>query len=167
MIGVETLNTRYYFELNGKKLMHRVAYDFDSEKKASEYFLKNIQMYRNLYWENVNNFILVREEIIAMRKMIRRMEPVKYIIGVDTEIGELYVGMTTLNETEVPYLSPIKSDILNTNYFTSKELAESVIDEYKIALKPYYKETILNNLKVIKVEEEVYNIWQKLIIILA
>nr|DAF93209.1 MAG TPA: hypothetical protein [Myoviridae sp. ctcyQ27] len=158
MIGVETLNTRYYFELNGKKLMHRVAYDFDSEKKASEYFLKNIQMYRNLYGENVNNFILVREEIIAMRKMIRRMEPVKYIIGVDTEIGELYVGMTTLNETEVPYLSPIKSDILNTNYFTSKELAESVIDEYKIALKPYYKETILNNLKVIKVEEEVYNI---------
>ena len=157
MIGVETLNTRYYFELNGKKLMHRVAYDFDSEKKASEYFLKNIQMYRNLYGENVNNFILVREEIIAMRKMIRRMEPVKYIIGVDTEIGELYVGMTTLNETEVPYLSPIKSDILNTNYFTSKELAESVIDEYKIALKPYYKETILNNLKVIKVEE-VYNI---------
>lgn len=144
MIGVETLNTRYYFELNGKK--------------ASEYFLKNIQMYRNLYGENVNNFILVREEIIAMRKMIRRMEPVKYIIGVDTEIGELYVGMTTLNETEVPYLSPIKSDILNTNYFTSKELAESVIDEYKIALKPYYKETILNNLKVIKVEEEVYNI---------
>ena len=143
MIGVETLNTRYYFELNGKKLMHRVAYDFDSEKKASEYFLKNIQMYRNLYGENVNNFILVREEIIAMRKMIRRMEPVKYIIGVDTEIGELYVGMTTLNETEVPYLSPIKSDILNTNYFTSKELAESVIDEYKIALKPYYKETIL------------------------
>lgn len=115
-------------------------------------------MYRNLYGENVNNFILVREEIIAMRKMIRRMEPVKYIIGVDTEIGELYVGMTTLNETEVPYLSPIKSDILNTNYFTSKELAESVIDEYKIALKPYYKETILNNLKVIKVEEEVYNI---------
>lgn len=158
MIGVETLNTRYYFELNGKKLMHRVAYDFDSEKKASEYFLKNIQMYRNLYGENVNNFILVREEIIAMRKMIRRMEPVKYIIGVDTEIGELYVGMTTLNETEVLYLSPIKSDILNTNYFTSKELAESVIDEYKIALKPYYKETILNNLKVIKVEEEVYNI---------
>lgn len=158
MIGVETLNTRYYFELNGKKLMHRVAYDFDSEKKASEYFLKNIQMYRNLYGENVNNFILVREEIIAMRKMIRRMEPVKYIIGVDTEIGELYVGMTTLNETEVPYLSPIKSDILNTNYFTSKELAESVIDEYKIALKPYYKETILNNLKVIKVEEEAYNI---------
>jgi hypothetical protein len=158
MIGVETLNTRYYFELNGKKLMHRVAYDFDSEKKASEYFLKNIQMYRNLYGENVNNFILVREEIIAMRKMIRRMEPVKYIIGVDTEIGELYVGMTTLNETEVPYLSPIKSDILNTNYFTSKELAESVIDEYKIALKPYYKETILSNLKVIKVEEEVYNI---------
>lgn len=158
MIGVETLNTRYYFELNGKKLMHRVAYDFDSEKKASEYFLKNIQMYRNLYGENVNNFILVREEIIARRKMIRRMEPVKYIIGVDTEIGELYVGMTTLNETEVPYLSPIKSDILNTNYFTSKELAESVIDEYKIALKPYYKETILNNLKVIKVEEEVYNI---------
>lgn len=158
MIGVETLNTRYYFELNGEKLMHRVAYDFDSEKKASEYFLKNIQMYRNLYGENVNNFILVREEIIAMRKMIRRMEPVKYIIGVDTEIGELYVGMTTLNETEVPYLSPIKSDILNTNYFTSKELAESVIDEYKIALKPYYKETILNNLKVIKVEEEVYNI---------
>lgn len=158
MIGVETLNTRYYFELNGKKLMHRVAYDFDSEKKASEYFLKNIQMYRNLYGENVNNFILVREEIIAMRKMIRRMEPVKYIIGVDTEIGELYVGMTTLNETEVPYLSPIKSDILNTNYFTSKELAESVIDEYKIALKPYYKETILNNLKVIKVKEEVYNI---------
>lgn len=158
MIGVETLNTRYYFELNGKKLMHRVAYDFDSEKKASEYFLKNIQMYRNLYGENVNNFILVREEIIAMRKMIRRMEPVKYIIGVDTEIGEPYVGMTTLNETEVPYLSPIKSDILNTNYFTSKELAESVIDEYKIALKPYYKETILNNLKVIKVEEEVYNI---------
>lgn len=158
MIGVETLNTRYYFELNGKKLMHRVAYDFDSEKKASEYFLKNIQMYRNLYGENVNNFILVREEIIARRKMIRRMEPVKYIIGVDTEIGELYVGMTTLNETEVPYLSPIKSDILNTNYFTSKELAESVIDEYKIALKPYYKETILNNLKIIKVEEEVYNI---------
>lgn len=158
MIGVETLNTRYYFELNGEKLMHRVAYDFDSEKKASEYFLKNIQMYRNLYGENVNNFILVREEIIARRKMIRRMEPVKYIIGVDTEIGELYVGMTTLNETEVPYLSPIKSDILNTNYFTSKELAESVIDEYKIALKPYYKETILNNLKVIKVEEEVYNI---------
>lgn len=167
MIGVETLNTRYYFELNGKKLMHRVAYDFDSEKKASEYFLKNIQMYRNLYGEDVNNFILVREEIIAMRRMIRRMEPVKYIIGVDTEIGELYVGMTTLNETEVPYLSPIKSDILNTNYFTSKELAESVIDEYKIALKPYYKETILSNLKVIKVEEEVYNIWQKLIIILA
>lgn len=159
MIGVETLNTRYYFELNGKKLMHRVAYDFDSEKKASEYFLKNIQMYRNLYGEDVNNFILVREEIIAMRRMIRRMEPVKYIIGVDTEIGELYVGMTTLNETEVPYLSPIKSDILNTNYFTSKELAESVIDEYKIALKPYYKETILSNLKVIKVEEEVYNIW--------
>lgn len=158
MIGVETLNTRYYFELNGKKLMHRVAYDFDSEKKASEYFLKNIQMYRNLYGEDVNNFILVREEIIAMRRMIRRMEPVKYIIGVDTEIGELYVGMTTLNETEVPYLSPIKSDILNTNYFTSKELAESVIDEYKIALKPYYKETILSNLKVIKVEEEVYNI---------
>lgn len=158
MIGVETLNTRYYFELNGEKLMHRVAYDFDSEKKASEYFLKNIQMYRNLYGENVNNFILVREEIIAKRRMIRRMEPVKYIIGVDTEIGELYVGMTTLNETEVPYLSPIKSDILNTNYFTSKELAESVIDEYKIALKPYYKETILNNLKVIKVEEEVYNI---------
>ncbi len=158
MIGVETLNTRYYFELNGKKLMHRVAYDFDSEKKASEYFLKNIQMYRNLYGEDVNNFILVREEIIAKRRMIRRMEPVKYIIGVDTEIGELYVGMTTLNETEVPYLSPIKSDILNTNYFTSKELAESVIDEYKIALKPYYKETILNNLKIIKVEEEVYNI---------
>ena len=158
MIGVETLNTRYYFELNGKKLMHRVAYDFDSEKKASEYFLKNIQMYRNLYGEDVNNFILVREEIIAKRRMIRRMEPVKYIIGVDTEIGELYVGMTTLNETEVPYLSPIKSDILNTNYFTSKELAESVIDEYKIALKPYYKETILNNLKVIKVEEEAYNI---------
>lgn len=155
MIGVETLNTRYYFELNGKKLMHRVAYDFDSEKKASEYFLKNIQMYRNLYGEDVNNFILVREEIIARRKMIRRMEPVKYIIGVDTEIGELYVGMTTLNETEVPYLSPIKSDILNTNYFTSKELAESVIDEYKIALKPYYKETILNNLKIIKVEEEI------------
>ena len=140
------------------ELMHRVAYDFDSEKKASEYFLKNIQMYRNLYGEDVNNFILVREEIIAMRRMIRRMEPVKYIIGVDTEIGELYVGMTTLNETEVPYLSPIKSDILNTNYFTSKELAESVIDEYKIALKPYYKETILSNLKVIKVEEEVYNI---------
>ena len=138
--------------------MHRVAYDFDSEKKASEYFLKNIQMSRNLYGEDVNNFILVREEIIAMRRMIRRMEPVKYIIGVDTEIGELYVGMTTLNETEVPYLSPIKSDILNTNYFTSKELAESVIDEYKIALKPYYKETILSNLKVIKVEEEVYNI---------
>lgn len=158
MIGVETLNTRYYFELNGEKLMHRVAYDFDSEKKASEYFLKNIQMYRNLYGEDVNNFILVREEIIAKRRMIRRMEPVKYIIGVDTEIGELYVGMTTLNETEVPYLSPIKSDILNTNYFTSKELAESVIDEYKIALKPYYKETILNNLKVIKVEEDVYNI---------
>lgn len=158
MIGVETLNTRYYFELNGEKLMHRVAYDFDSEKKASEYFLKNIQMYRNLYGEDVNNFILVREEIIAKRRMIRRMEPVKYIIGVDTEIGELYVGMTVLNETEVPYLSPIKSDILNTNYFTSKELAESVIDEYKIALKPYYKETILNNLKVIKVEEEVYNI---------
>lgn len=158
MIGVETLNTRYYFELNGEKLMHRVAYDFDSEKKASEYFLKNIQMYRNLYGEDVNNFILVREEIIAKRRMIRRMEPVKYIIGVDTEIGELYVGMTTLNETEVPYLSPIKSDILNTNYFTSKELAESVIDEYKIALKPYYKETILNNLKIIKVEEEVYNI---------
>lgn len=158
MIGVETLNTRYYFELNGEKLMHRVAYDFDSEKKASEYFLKNIQMYRNLYGEDVNNFILVREEIIAKRRMIRRMEPVKYIIGVDTEIGELYVGMTTLNETEVPYLSPIKSDILNTNYFTSKELAESVIDEYKIALKPYYKETILNNLKVIKVEEEAYNI---------
>lgn len=158
MIGVETLNTRYYFELNGKKLMHRVAYDFDSEKKASEYFLKNIQMYRNLYGEDVNNFILVREEIIAKRRMIRRMEPVKYIIGVDTEIGELYVGMTTLNETEVPYLSPIKSDILNTNYFTSKEMAESVIDEYKIALKPYYKETILSNLKIIKVEEEVYNI---------
>lgn len=155
MIGVETLNTRYYFELNGEKLMHRVAYDFDSEKKASEYFLKNIQMYRNLYGEDVNNFILVREEIIARRKMIRRMEPVKYIIGVDTEIGELYVGMTTLNETEVPYLSPIKSDILNTNYFISKEMAESVIDEYKIALKPYYKETILNNLKVIKVEEEI------------
>lgn len=155
MIGVETLNTRYYFELNGEKLMHRVAYDFDSEKKASEYFLKNIQMYRNLYGEDVNNFILVREEIIAKRRMIRRMEPVKYIIGVDTEIGELYVGMTTLNETEVPYLSPIKSDVLNTNYFTSKELAESVIDEYKIALKPYYKETILNNLKVIKVEEEI------------
>lgn len=158
MIGVETLNTRYYFELNGKKLIPRVAYDFDSEKKASEYFLKNIQMYRNLYGEDVNNFILVREEIIARRKMIRRMEPVKYIIGVDTEIGELYVGMTALNETEVPYLSPIKSDILNTNYFISKEMAESVIDEYKIALKPYYKETILNNLKVIKVEEEVYNI---------
>lgn len=158
MIGVETLNTRYYFELNGEKLIHRVAYDFDSEKEASEYFLKNIQMYRNLYGEDVNNFILVREEIIAKRRMIRRMEPVKYIIGVDTEIGELYVGMTTLNETEVPYLSPIKSDILNTNYFTSKELAESVIGEYKIALKPYYKETILNNLKIIKVEEEVYNI---------
>lgn len=155
MIGVETLNTRYYFELNGKKLMHRVAYDFDSEKKASEYFLKNIQMYRNLYGEDVNNFILVREEIIARRKMIRRMEPVKYIIGADTEIGELYVGMTALNETEVPYLSPIKSDILNTNYFISKEMAESVIDEYKIALKPYYKETILNNLKIIKVEEEI------------
>lgn len=158
MIGVEKLNTRYYFELNGKKLTPRIAYDFDSEKEASEYFLKNIQMYRNLYGEDVNNFILVREEIIAKRRMIRRMEPVKYIIGVDTEIGELYVGMTTLNETEVPYLSPIKSDILNTNYFTSKELAESVIGEYKIALKPYYKETILNNLKIIKVEEEVYNI---------
>lgn len=153
MIGVETLNTRYYFELNGKKLKPRIAYDFDSEKEASEYFLKNIQMYRNLYGEDVNNFILVREEIIARRKMIRRMEPVKYIIGVDTEIGELYVGMTTLNETEVPYLSPIKSDILNTNYFISKAMAESIIDEYKIALKPYYKETILNNLKVIKVEE--------------
>ena len=154
MIGKETLSTRYYFELNGEKLMPRVAYCFDSEKEASEYFLKNIQTYINLYGEDVNNFILVREEIIAKRKMIRRMKLTKYIIGVDTEIGELYVGMATLNETDVPYLSPIKSYILNTNYFTSKELAESVVDEYKIALKPYYKETILNNLKIIEVAEE-------------
>ena len=154
MIGRETLNTRYYFELNGEKLMNRVAYDFDSEKKASEYFLQNIQMYRNLYGEDVNNFILVREEIIAKRRMIRRMEPVKYIIGVDTEIGELYVGMIALNETDVPYLSPIKSDILNTNYFISKEEAESIMDEYKIKLKPYYKESILNNMKVLKLKEE-------------
>lgn len=154
MIGVEKLNTRYYFELNGKKLTGRIVLIFDSEKEASEYFLKNIQIYRNLYGEDVNNFILVREELIAMRKMIRRMEPVKYIVGVDTEIGEFYVGMTTLNGIDVPYLSPIKSDILNTNYFTSKEKAESVIDEYKIKLKPYYKETILNTMKVIEVKEE-------------
>lgn len=153
MIGKETLSTRYYFELNGEKLMPRVAYCFDSEKEASEYFLKNIQTYINLYGEDVNNFILVREEIIAKRKMIRRMEFTKYIIGVDTEIGELYVGMTTLNETDVPYLSPIKSDILSTNYFASKEEAESIMEEYKIKLKPYYKESILNNMKVIEVEE--------------
>lgn len=153
MIGKETLSTRYYFELNGEKLMPRVAYCFDSEKEASEYFLKNIQTYINLYGEDVNNFILVREEIIAKRKMIRRMEFTKYIIGIDTEIGELYVGMTTLNETDVPYLSPIKSDILSTNYFASKEEAESIMEEYKIKLKPYYKESILNNMKVIEVEE--------------
>lgn len=154
MIGVETLNTRYYFELNGLRVATRYGY-FDSEEEAKDFYIKNIKTLKKCYGESVNNFILVREEIIAKRRMIRRMEPVKYIIGVDTEIGELYVGMTTLNETEVPYLSPIKSDVLNTNYFTSKELAESVIDEYKIALKPYYKETILNNLKVIKVEEEI------------
>lgn len=153
MIGVETLSTRYYFELNGEKLMPRVAYCFDSEKEASEYFLKNIQTYINLYGEDVNNFILVREEIIAKHKMIRRMKLTKYIIGVDTEIGELYVGMTTLNGTDVPYLSPIKSDILSTNYFASKEEAESIMEEYKIKLKPYYKESILNNMKVIEVEE--------------
>lgn len=154
MIGKETLSTRYYFELNGLRVATRYGY-FDSEEEAKDFYIKNIKTLKVCYSESVNDFLLIKEEIIAKRKMIRRMELTKYIIGVDTEIGELYVGMTTLNETEVPYLSPIKSDILNTNYFISKEMAESAIDEYKIALKPYYKENILNNLKVIKVEEEI------------
>ncbi len=155
MIEKEVLNTRYYFELNGGQIVDvkRVICYFNSEEEASEYFLKNIQMYRNLFGEDVNNFILVREEIIAKRKMIRQMKPARYIIGADTEIGELYVGMTSLNGTDVPYLSPIKSDILNTNSFTSKEKAESIMEKYKVQLKPYYKESILNNMKVIEVEE--------------
>ena len=152
MIGKETLNIRYYFELNGKKLTGRAALSFNSEKEANEFFLKNIPMYKNLYGKDVN-LILVREEIIAKRKMIRQMVCARYIIGADTEIGELYVGMTTLNGIDVPYLSPIKSDILSTNYFASKEEAESIMEEYKIKLKPYYKESILNNMKVIEVDE--------------
>ena len=154
MIGKETLNIRYYFELNGLRVATRYGY-FDSEEEAKDFYIKNIKTLKKCYGESVNNFLLIKEEIIAKRKMIRRMELTKYIIGVDTEIGELYVGMTTLNETDVPYISPIKSDILNTNSFSSKEEAESMMKEYKIALKPYYKETILNNLKIIKVEEEI------------
>ena len=152
MIGKETLNIRYYFELNGLRVATRYGY-FDSEEEAKDFYIKNIKTLKVYYSESVNDFLLIKEEIIAKRKMIRRMELTKYIIGVDTEIGELYVGMTTLNGIDVPYLSPIKSDILSTNYFASKEEAESIMEEYKIKLKPYYKESILNNMKVIEVEE--------------
>ncbi len=150
MIGKETLNTRYYFELDGLRVATRYGY-FDSEEEAKNFYTKNIKILEKSYSKFVNDFLLIKEETFARRKLICKLSYNKYIIQCDSNMGELFVARTNNN---MPYLSPLKSDVLSSNSFTSKEDAESAMAEYKIILKNYYKETVLNNMKVIEIKEE-------------
>jgi len=151
MIGKELLNTRYYFELNGIKIIAKYGY-FDSEKGAKDFYIKNIKTLKKDYGERVNNFILIKEETFARRKFICHLSYIKYIVGCDTSIGELFVAMA--DSIDMPYLSPLKSDVLLSNSFSTKEEAELMMEDYKSKLKPYYKEEILNTMKVLEVKEE-------------
>ena len=152
MIGKETLNIRYYFELNGLRVTTRYGY-FDSEEEAKDFYSKNIKMLKESYSElvKVNDFLLIKEETFVHRKIICKLSHNKYIIQCDTDMGELFVSI--IDSINMPYLSPFKSEASLTSSFSSKEEAESIMEEYKIKLKPYYKESILNNMKVIEVEE--------------
>ena len=152
MIGKEKLKTRYYFELDGLRVATRYGY-FDSEEEAKDFYTKNIKTLEECYSESVNDFLLIKEETFARRKLICRLSHTKYIIQCDSSIGELFVAVAMIDNTNMPYLSPLKSDAVSTNSFSSKEEAESIMEEYKAQLKPYYKESILNNMKVIEVEE--------------
>lgn len=149
MIGKEILSTRYYFELDGIRIS-RYGY-FGSEKEAKEFYTKNIEELKKCYGEAVNDLLLIKEETFARRKLICRLSYTKYIIQCDSNIEELFVARSNNN---MPYLSPLKSDVLSSNSFSSKEDAESAMTEYKIILKNYYKETVLNNMKVIEIKEE-------------
>ena len=153
MIGKEKLNTRYYFELDGLRVLTRYGY-FDSEEEAKDFYTKNIKMIEECYSESANDFLLIKEETFARRKLICKLSYNKYIIRCDSSIGELFVAMVMIDGTNMPYLSPLKSDVLSNNSFSSKEEAESIMAEYKIELKPYYKEDILDTMKVIEVEGE-------------
>ncbi len=148
MIGKEKLNTRYYFELNGLRVKYGY---FDSEEGAKNFYNKNIKMLEELYSRSVNDFLLIKEETFARREIVCKLSHTEYIIKCDTSMGELFVAM--IDGTNMPYLSPLKSDVLSSNSFSSKEEAESIMAEYKIKLKPYYKEDILDTMKVIEVKE--------------
>lgn len=151
MIGKELLNTRYYFELNGLKIVSKHWY-FDTEKEAKDFYAKNINTLKKDYGEGVNNFVLIKEETFARRKLICHLSYIKYVVKCDTSMGEFYVGI--LNKSDMPYLTPIKSDVVKTNFFYTKEEAEYMSKIYKDQLKPYYKDCILNTMKVIEVKEE-------------
>ncbi len=150
MMEQESLNTRYYFDLNGLRVGTKYGY-FDSEKEAKECYLKNIKTLKKDYGKYVNDFSLVKEEVFARRKLICRLSYAKYIIQCDTSMGEFFVAM--IDNINMPYLSPLKSDVVSTNSFSSKEEAESMMEKYKTQLKPYYKEDVLNTMKIIEVEE--------------
>lgn len=151
MIGKEKLNTRYYFELNGLRVATKYGY-FDSEEEAKNFYTKNIKMLEKCYSKFVNDFLLIKEETFARRKLICKLSYNKYIIQCDSNMGELFVAI--IDSTNMPYLSPLKSDVLSNNSFSSTEEAELMMKEYKTKLKSYYKEDILNTMKVIEVEEE-------------
>lgn len=151
MIGKEKLNTRYYFELNGLRVATKYGY-FDSEEEAKNFYTKNIKMLEKCYGKFVNDLLLIKEETFVRRKLICKLSYNKYIIRCDSNTGELFVGM--IDNADMPYLSPLKSYVLSTNSFSSKEEAEYMMAEYKIKLKPYYKEDILDSMKVIEVKEE-------------
>lgn len=151
MMEQELLNTRYYFDLNGLRVGTKYGY-FDSEKEAKECYLKNIKTLKKDYGKYVNDFSLVKEEVFARRKLICRLSYAKYIIQCDSSIGELFVAMA--DSIDMPYLSPLKSDVLLSNSFSTKEEAELMMEDYKSKLKPYYKEEILNTMKVLEVKEE-------------
>ena len=151
MIGKEKLKTRYYFELDGLRVATEYGY-FDSEQGAKDFYNKNIEMLEELYGRSVNDFLLIKEETFACREIISKLSHTKYIIKCDTSMGELFVSM--IDSINMPYLSPFKSDTSLTNSFSTKEKAESMMKEYKAKLKPYYKEDVLNNMKVIEVKGE-------------
>ena len=149
MIGKELLKIRYYFELNGSRVATRYGY-FYSEEEAKDFYTKNIEKLKKDYGESVTDFSLIKEEILARRKLICRLSYIKYIVGCDSDIGEFYIGI--LDKSDLPYLTLIKSDVVANNYFYTKEEAEYMMKIYKNQLKPYYKDTILDSIKVMKVE---------------
>ena len=148
----ELIKTKYHFELDGREIF--AAYDyFSTEGQATEYYLEHIEEFKREYGERVTDFVLVREKIYSKSEVVRKMHWVKYIVGCDSDIGELFVS-TLEGHTVKLYLTPYKSDVIKNNYFYSREDAEHRLEFYKEKLKPYYKEEVLNAMKIIEITEE-------------